>query len=257
MGLLDGKTGLVTGGARGLGAEIARLAVAEGSNIVIGDIQEERGQALAADLHSAGVGAVFVRTDVSSAEDCKRLVETAVSRFGGLDWACNNAISGGREFNLLEAIPEADWTKTIDVCLKGVFLAMQAEIPAMLARGAGSIINITTSGMFRGEAMLAAYGAAKGGVDVLTRAGASEYSARGIRVNSVAPGGMESPAIERYFKQFPEIREKTIATHAMRRLGRPAEVAEPVIWLASDRASFVTGSCLVCDGGTQVSSHML
>lgn len=257
MALLDGKTGLVTGGAQGLGAEVARLAVAEGSNIVIGDIQEERGRALAAELDSAGAAAVFVKTDVSDPQDCKRLVETAVARFGSLDWACNNAISGGREFTLLESIPEADWNKTIDVCLKGVFLAMQAEIPAMLERGAGSIINITTSGMFKGEAMLAAYGAAKGGVDVLTRAGASEYSARGIRVNSVAPGGMQTAAIERYFKRFPEFRDKTIATHAMRRLGHPAEVAEPVIWLASDRASFVTGSCLVCDGGTQVSSHLM
>ena len=127
----------------------------------------------------------------------------------------------------------------------------------MLERGSGSIINITTSGMFKGEAMLAAYGAAKGGVHVLTKAGAAEYAARGIRINSVAPGGMETPAIRRYFEKFPEAREKTIATHAMRRLGRPEEVAEPVVWLASDRASFVTGACVVCDGGSLVSSHLL
>ena len=257
MGLLDGKTGLVTGGAQGLGEAIARLALAEGSNVVVGDVQVEKGRALVEALAGEGASAVFVESDVSTPEGCQALVDAAIERFGGLDWACNNAISGAGDFGPLESIDARNWDRTLDVCLKGVFLCMQAQIPAMLERGAGSIVNITTSGMFKGEAMLAAYGAAKGGVDVLTRAGAAEYSARGIRVNSVAPGGMQTPAIERYFRKFPEFEEKTIATHAMRRLGRPSEVAEPVIWLASDRASFVTGSCLVCDGGTTVSSHLL
>ena len=127
----------------------------------------------------------------------------------------------------------------------------------MLASGGGSIINITTASVFKGEAMLGAYTAAKGGVESLTRTAAAEYAARGLRINTVAPGGMETPAILRYFEEFPEFKEKTVASHAMRRLARPEEVAEPVIWLASDRASFVTGSCLVCDGGVAVNSHML
>lgn len=257
VGLLDGKVGLVTGGAQGLGAAVARLAAAEGSKLVVGDVQEERGAAAVEALVAGGAEVVFVRSDVSEAADCEALVRTAVDRYGGLDWACNNAISGAGDFGPLESLEERNWDRTLEVCLKGVFLGMRAQIPAMLARGGGSIVNVTTSGMFKGEAMLAAYGAAKGGVHVLTKSGAAEYSARGIRVNSVAPGGMQTPAIERYFEKYPAFREKTIATHAMRRLGRPEEVAEPVIWLASDRASFVTGACLLCDGGSLVSSHLL
>jgi NAD(P)-dependent dehydrogenase (short-subunit alcohol dehydrogenase family) len=134
---------------------------------------------------------------------------------------------------------------------------MKAEIPAMLARGGGSIVNISTASVFKGEAFLSAYIASKGGVDALTRTAAAEYGARGIRVNTVAPGGFETPAIARYFEKFPEHRDRTIAQHAMRRLGRPEEVAEPVIWLASDRSSFVTGSCVQCDGGVLVNSHLL
>ena len=254
MGLLDGKTGLVTGGSQGLGAAVARLAAAEGSRVLVADVQEERGQAV---VDGVGSAAAFVRTDVSDADQCAAMVAAAVQRFGGLDWACNNAISGAGDFGPLESLEERNWDRTLDVCLKGVFLCMRAEIAAMLERGGGSIVNVTTAGMFKGEAMLAAYGAAKGGVHVLTKAGAAEYAARRIRVNSVAPGGMETPAIQRYFEKFPEFKEKTIATHAMRRLGRPEEVAEPVVWLASDRASFVTGTCLVCDGGSLVGSHLL
>jgi NAD(P)-dependent dehydrogenase (short-subunit alcohol dehydrogenase family) len=134
---------------------------------------------------------------------------------------------------------------------------MKHEVRAMLAGGGGSIVNVTTTGVVKGEAMLAAYVAAKGGVDALTRAGASEYASRGIRVNSVAPGGFETPAIRRYFERFPDFEEKTIATNAMRRLGAPEEVAEAVVWLASERASFVTGAALACDGGVVVNSHLL
>ena len=134
---------------------------------------------------------------------------------------------------------------------------MKYAIPAMLHGGGGSVINITTAGVAKGEAMLGAYIAAKGGVQSMTLSAAAEYSARGVRVNSVAPGGMETAAIQRYFQKFPEFEKKTIDQHAMRRLGRPEEVAEPVVWLASDRASFVTGSCIVCDGGSMVNSHLL
>jgi NAD(P)-dependent dehydrogenase (short-subunit alcohol dehydrogenase family) len=134
---------------------------------------------------------------------------------------------------------------------------MKYEIPAMLERGGGSIINIITASVAKGEAMLSPYVAAKGGVDALTKTGASEYAARGIRVNSVAPGGFETPAIMRYFEEFPEFKESTVRQHAMRRLGQPEEVAQPVVWLASDRASFITGASIVCDGGIMVNSHLL
>jgi NAD(P)-dependent dehydrogenase (short-subunit alcohol dehydrogenase family) len=256
MALLQDKVGIITGSAQGLGQAIAELAAREGSRLVLADVQEERGEIVAETIRAAGGKAVYQRTDVSDPDQVEALVAVAVERFGRLDWLCNNAIGGG-SFGPLDQIDDRGWTRTVDVCLKGVFHGMKYGIPAMLATGGGSLVNITTSGIFKGEAMLGAYVAAKGGVHALTMSGAAEYSARGVRVNSVAPGGMETPAIQRYFEKFPEFEQKTVNTHAMRRLGRPEEVAEPVVWLASDRASFVTGACLVCDGGTLVNSHLL
>jgi NAD(P)-dependent dehydrogenase (short-subunit alcohol dehydrogenase family) len=257
VGLLDGKVGIVTGAAQGLGRAVAALAAREGSRVVLADVQRERGQAAADEIARAGGDALFVAADVSDAAQVEALVSRCVSHWGRLDWACNNAVGGSGDFGPLHQIDAKNWERTIDVCLKGVFHGLKFQIPAMLANGGGSIVNITTAGIFKGEAMLGAYVAAKGGVHTLTLAAASEYSARGVRVNSVAPGGFETPAIARYFEKYPEFAQKTIATHAMRRLGRPEEVAEPVIWLASDRASFVTGACIACDGGALVSSHLL
>jgi NAD(P)-dependent dehydrogenase (short-subunit alcohol dehydrogenase family) len=257
MGLLDGKVGLVTGAAQGLGRATALLAAREGSAVIVSDVQEPAGQAVAKEIAAAGGRAEFVRADVSVPSDMAAAVERAVKAFGALDWACNNAVGGAGGFGPLHETDDRTWDRTIAVTLSGVFYAMKYEIPAMLANGRGSIVNITTAGVVKGEAMLAAYVAAKGGVDALTRAAASEYSARGVRVNSVAPGGFETPALARYFERFPEKKADTIATNAMRRIGRPEEVAEPVVWLASDRSAFVTGACVACDGGVVVNSHLL
>jgi NAD(P)-dependent dehydrogenase (short-subunit alcohol dehydrogenase family) len=248
---------VVTGSAQGLGEAIARLAACEGSRLVLADIQDGRGEEVAQAIRQGGGEAFFLRADVGDPGQVEALVERVVERFGRLDWLCNNAIGGAGDFGPLHEIDDRNWTRTVDVCLKGVFHGMKYGIPAMLEGGGGSVVNITSSGLFKGEAMLGAYVAAKGGVHALTMSGAAEYSARGVRVNSVAPGGMETAAIQRYFEKFPEFKEKTIGCHAMRRLGRPEEVAEPVVWLASDRASFVTGACIVCDGGTLVNSHLL
>lgn len=256
-GLLEGKVGLITGAAQGLGRAVAELAAREGSRVVLSDVQVDRGRAAAAEIAARGGEAVFVEADVSDAAQVAALVERTVERFGRLDWACNNAVGGAGDFGPLHEIDERNWDRTLDVCLKGVFHGLKYQVPAMLAGGGGSIVNITSAGIFKGEAMLGAYIAAKGGVHTLTLSAASEYSARGVRVNSVAPGGFETDAIARYFEKFPEFRDRTIAQHAMRRLGRPDEIAEAVVWLASDRASFVTGACLACDGGAMVSSHLL
>jgi NAD(P)-dependent dehydrogenase (short-subunit alcohol dehydrogenase family) len=257
VGLLDGKVGLVTGAAQGLGRAVAELALREGSRVVLADVQEERGRAAAEKIARGGGAALFVAADVSEAAQVAELVQRTLKHFGRLDWACNNAVGGAGDFAPLDQIDERSWQRTLDVCLKGVFHGLKYEIPAMLKGGGGSIVNITSAAVFKGEAMLAAYTAAKGGVHALTLTAAAEYAARGVRVNSVAPGGFQTPAIARYFAKFPEFEARTIATHAMRRLGRPEEVAEPVVWLASDRASFVTGSCIACDGGVLVNSHLL
>lgn len=255
--MLDDKVGLITGAAQGLGRATALLAAREGSRLIVADIQEGKGEETAELVRREGGEARFVRTDVSDAAQVEAMVAAALHDWGRLDWASNNAVGGSGRFGPLHEIADEVWSNTLDVCLKGVFYCMKYEIAAMLEAGGGSIVNIVTASIFKGEPMLGAYVAAKGGVDTLTKTGAAEYSSRGIRVNSVAPGGFRTPAIEGYFRQFPEIEERTIATHAMRRLGEPEEVAEPVVWLASDRASFVTGTCVTCDGGLLINSHML
>jgi len=257
MELLEGKIGLVTGAAQGLGRAVALLAAREGSAVVVSDVQEQAGREAASAVRDAGGEARFVRADVSRPEEMESLVRETVAAFGRLDWACNNAVGGAGGFGLLHEIEDRTWDRTLAVTLSGVFYGMKYEIPAMLANGSGSIVNVTTAGVVKGEAMLAAYVAAKGGVDALTRAGAAEYSARGIRVNSVAPGGFETPALRRYFDRFPDFEARTVATNAQRRIGSPEEVAEACVWLASDRASFVTGASLACDGGVIVNSHLL
>ena len=257
MGLLDGKVGLVTGAASGLGRATAELAAREGSKVTVADIDNAGAEETVARIQAEGGEARFAQTDVSDSAQVAAMVDGTVTDWGGLDWASNNAVGGAGGFSPLHETDDATWDRTLDVCLRGVFYGMRHEIPAMLASGGGSIINITTASVFKGEAMVGAYTAAKGGVESLSRTAAAEYSARGLRINTVAPGGMATPAILRYFEKFPEYKERTVASHAMRRLADPEEVAEAVIWLASDRASFVTGTCLECDGGVTVNSHML
>ncbi len=257
MGFLTSKVGLVTGASSGLGRATSILAAREGSKVLVADIADEQGEATVDAILAEGGDAIYFHCDVTDPDQVSSMVQHCALHFGGLDWASNNAVGGAGGFAALHEMSERTWQRTIDVCLSGVFHCMKFEIPAMIERGGGSIINIITASVATGEAMLGAYIAAKGGVDALTRTGASEYATQGIRVNSVAPGGFETPAIARYFEEFPAHKERTVAQHAMRRIGTPEEIAEPVIWLASERSSFVTGASLLADGGIMVNSHLL
>jgi len=257
MGMLDGRVGIVTGAASGIGAATVRLAAQEGASVVLADVQAEAGEALAKEIRAAGGRAVSVRTDVTRAADVEACVARAVAEFGALHWASNNAAGGAGDFVSLVDTDERTWERTLAVCLTGVFWCMKYEIPAMLAAGGGSIVNISSASTLKGHAYLAAYTAAKGGVEALTKTAAQEYSARGLRVNAISPGGIETPAIARYFEKFPDVRTRTVDAHAMRRLGTPEELAEAVVWLASGRSSYVTGANLLVDGGSSVNSHML
>jgi NAD(P)-dependent dehydrogenase (short-subunit alcohol dehydrogenase family) len=257
MGLLDGRVGIVTGAASGIGAATVQLAAREGARVVLADVQADAGEALAQQIRGAGGQALFVRTDVTRAAEVEALVARAVAEFGALHWASNNAAGGAGDFASLVDTDERTWERTLAVCLTGVFYCMKYEVPAMLAAGGGSIVNISSASTLKGHAYLAAYTAAKGGVEALTKTAAQELSVKGIRVNAVSPGGIETPAIARYFQKFPDVKQRTVDSHAMRRLGTPEELAEAVVWLASERASYVTGANLLVDGGSSVNSHML
>jgi len=185
-----------------------------------------------------------------------RMVARTLEAFGALHCASNNAARGAG-FHLLTELDRKRWDGCLAATLTGVWLCMKHQIPAMLEAGGGSIVNITSVSGMRGEASQSAYSAAKGGVIALTKTAAAEFAQRGVRVNAVAPGGVETPSIAGYFERVPEIKQATLATHAMRRLGRPEEIADAVVYLCSDRSSFVTGHVLVADGGVLVNPHSM
>ena len=193
---------------------------------------------------------------MSSETEVEAAIGAIVAHYGALHIASNNAAFGGG-FKPVTEWTEREWEKINDITLKGVWFCIKYQLPAMESAGGGAIVNITSVGGVRGEAKMSPYSAAKGGVIALTKTVAAEYAQRGVRCNAVAPGGIRTPAIEMYFEALPEERDATIATHAMRRLGEPEEIADAVSYLLSDRASFITGHVLNVDGGVLVNPHNL
>ncbi len=255
-GLLEGKVALVTGGGSGIGRSTVQVLARDGAQVALCDVDAEGGHETVAHVEAEGGEALFVEASVASADDMQRFVDATVSRFGALHCAVNNAAAGAG-FRLLEDIPEASWDRVMDVNLKGVHHCMKAQIPAILEAGGGSIVNVASVSGMRGEASQAAYSASKGGLLALTKTAAAELGQRGVRVNAVCPGGIRTPSIAGYFERVPEVEAATVATHAMRRLGEPEEIADAIAWLCSERSSFVTGHALVVDGGILVNPHSM
>jgi NAD(P)-dependent dehydrogenase (short-subunit alcohol dehydrogenase family) len=255
-GLLEGKVVLVTGGGSGIGRATAQVLARDGARVAVCDRNADGGRETVELVEAEGGEALFVEADVSKGEDMQRFVDAVVARFGALHCAVNNAAAGGG-FRLLEDLPEASWDRVMDVNLKGVHHCMKAQIPAILASGGGSIVNVASVSGMRGEATQAAYSASKGGVIALTKSAAAELGQRGVRVNAVCPGGIRTPAIATYFEQVPEAEAASIAVHAMRRLGEPEEIGDAIAYLCSDRSSFITGHALVVDGGVLVNPHTM
>lgn len=244
------KVALVTGGASGIGRATALALAREGARVAVADVDEDRGEETVRMIKDLGGDAFFARTDVSAGEAVRALVEETVDRYGGLDVAVNNA---GIEGVLAPTAdyPEEVWNRVIGINLTGVWLGMKYEIPEMLRGGGGSIVNVTSILGLVGFANASAYTAAKHGVIGLTKVAAMEYAARGVRVNAVAPGFIETPMVmERGVAAGadPEMYRQIAELHPIGRLGTPEEIAEAILWLASDGSAFVAGHVLVADG---------
>ena len=249
-GSLDSKTALVTGGGSGIGRAASLAYAKDGARVVVADVNVEGGEETVQMIKEAGGEAILVHADVSNPEDAQAMVDQEVGAFGSLDCAFNNAgIGGGRDRLLTADYLEEDWDRVISINLKGVWLCMKAEIPQMLKQGGGAIVNTASIAGLVGLSGTVAYVAAKHGVTGLTKAAAMEYAKSGIRVNAVCPGYIETPMVQGIFDRVEGYRERVAARHPMDRLGEPEEIAQAVVWLSSDAASFVTGHNMPVDGG--------
>jgi len=249
-GSLEGKTALVTGGGSGIGRAASLAYAKEGARVVVADVNVEGGEETVLMIKEAGGEAILVHADVSKPKDTQAMVDQAVEAFGSLDCAFNNAgIGGGRDRLLTADYLEEDWDRVISINLKGVWLCMKAEIPQMLKQGGGAIVNTASIAGLVGLTGTIAYVAAKHGVTGLTKAAAMEYAKSGIRVNAVCPGYIQTPLVQGIFDRIEGYRERVAARHPMDRLGEPEEIAQAVVWLSSDAASFVTGHNMPVDGG--------
>jgi NAD(P)-dependent dehydrogenase (short-subunit alcohol dehydrogenase family) len=252
MGIVSEKVALVTGAAAGIGRATALEFAAEGAKVVVSDIVIEGGEATAAEIRAKGCEAIFVRADVSKAEDVAALMAQTIKTYGRLDLACNNAGIEGEVVPLIEQT-EQDFDRIINVNLKGTFLCVKAEIIQMLTQGGGSIVNLASIAGLIGFPGLSPYVASKHGVNGLTKNAALEYAKQGIRVNSVCPGGIDTRMLDSLADQATggtqTSRQMMDGLHPMGRIGTPEEVARLIVWLSSDKASFITGVHMPIDGG--------
>lgn len=242
---LTDRTAVITGAARGLGAATAQRLAREGARVVISDIDARGAEAAAKELTAQGLTALAVAADVTSEKDVDRLVATTVAEFGGVHILVNNA--GFPRDGLLTTMDVADWDSVVDVILKGSFLMSRAVMPHLIEQRWGRLVNISSRG-YLGNPGQANYSSAKAGILGLTRALAQEQGRYGITVNAIAPGFMETEAV-RALAHYEKIRDTAVRSQPLRRTGRPEDVADAVAFLASERASFITGETLHVTGG--------
>jgi NAD(P)-dependent dehydrogenase (short-subunit alcohol dehydrogenase family) len=244
----EGKVALVTGGGSGIGRATALAFAREGAQVVIGNRNVQRGEEAVSMIRDAGGKATFRRTDVLIAAEIEALVNYAVSEYGGVDLAFNNAGVEGEVRPLVEQT-EANYDAVMDVNVKAVWLSMKYEIPRMVERGGGAIVNCASVAGLIGFPNLSIYIASKHAVIGLTKTAALEYSAKGIRINAVNPAVIDTGMAERIAEGLNMKKDDLTTFHPIGRIGRVEEVAEAVLWLCSGKASFVTGHSLIIDGG--------
>lgn len=240
----ESKVAIVTGGASGIGESAVRLFAAEGAKVVIADFSD-RGQTISDELNSQGMDTLFVKTDVTNEQDIINMVDQTVQKYGKLDILYANA--GIAQDGPADQLLSENWKRTIDINLTGVFLSDKYAIKQMIAQGTGgAIVNCGSIHSHVGKAGVTAYASAKGGVKLLTQSLSLDYASQGIRVNAVCPGYIDTPLIK---GRTEAITQHLVGLHPMGRLGQPEEVAKAVLFLASDDASFITGTTLLVDGG--------
>jgi len=247
---LDEKIALITGATSGIGRATALLFAGEGAGVALTGRNETRGREVAAEIERAGGTAIFLPSDVRSAEDCRRAVDETLRRFGRLDILFNNA--GVFYPSTVTECSEEEWDLTVDTSLKGTFLMSKYALPSMIARGSGVIINNSSGWGIVGGDAAAAYCAAKGGVVLLTKAMAIDHGPQGIRVNCICPGDVDTPMLPEDARRRGLTWEAYLAgasNRPLRRIGRPEEIARAALFLACEDSSFMTGAALVVDGG--------
>jgi NAD(P)-dependent dehydrogenase (short-subunit alcohol dehydrogenase family) len=257
---LEGKVAIVTGAGQGIGAATARRMAEEGAKVVVSDVSDETGKAVVAEIEAAGGTAVFVHCDVSQVDDVKRLMDATVEAFGRLDILHNNAGVHETNFTMTaqsHELSEEVWDKVIGINLRGPWMCSKYAAPLLKDAGGGVIVNAASIGGLVGYPMGGAYGPSKAGLVQLTRVMAIELAPQGTRVVCYAPGNTDTPMVQKYYNQpglsdeeRRMVQEQLLGTHLVPRLALPEEVADLVVFLASDRAAMINGTCVVIDGGT-------
>jgi NAD(P)-dependent dehydrogenase (short-subunit alcohol dehydrogenase family) len=248
MVLLENKIALVTGGSSGIGRAAALAFAREGARVVVSDVNVVGGHETVEQIVAEGSEAIFVEANVASAANVEVLIHATMQAYGRLDCAFNNAGVGGTLASTVDKT-EDEWETVMGVNLKGVWLCMKYQIPVMVAQGSGAIVNMASVAGLNGFPNGGIYAASKHGVIGLTRSAALEYARQGIRVNAVCPGYTDTPMVRAMMDAVPQMERVTTSASPMRRLADPAEIAAAVVWLCSDKASFVTGHALPVDGG--------
>jgi NAD(P)-dependent dehydrogenase (short-subunit alcohol dehydrogenase family) len=245
---MKGNVALITGSTSGIGRATALAFARKGAHVVVTGRREEQGEEVVKEIADAGSEGLFVQTDINSAEDIQHMVAAAMERFGRLDYAFNNAGIEGRPGPLVEQ-DEENYRQVFDANVRGVFLSMKYEIPAMLENGGGAIVNNSSIAGMIGMAGMGIYVASKHAVLGLTKAAALECAQQGVRINAVCPAAIQTEMYDRFVGEDPDAQEYMKSMHPIGRIGKASEVADAVVYLCSDEASFLVGHALAIDGG--------